>query len=86
MTNAHTGRPLKVEEPWRAAPIIRLPVEQAGEVSALLDSAGVRHWVQLPGVAAFGQGPWTSILLTFDVDVEQVQRLLDTRTAAGVAA
>ncbi len=76
--NAITKEPLRVSNEGTAGPFIRLPASQIEEVSRLLKSHNVRHWVQ-ENIISLNNGPFIAIIdLGHGGNQPAVQAILDS--------
>ncbi len=77
MIDTSTKSTLRVSTEGTAGPFILLPVSQVEEVTQLLKSHGIRHWVQESNFSLNG-GPFTTIIeLGHGGEPKTVQALLD---------
>jgi hypothetical protein len=77
MIDQTTGLPMRVSTDKMAGPYIRLPYTQLNEVRRVLDSEGIRYWVQENAVSLSG-GPFMVVVnLGHGADANAVQSILD---------
>lgn len=78
MIDTSTRKPLFVSTDGDGGPYIMAPVEQLGEVTAVLDANQVRYWVDEEAISVDGKPEITVINLGSRTDPKKVQRLLDS--------
>jgi hypothetical protein len=77
MTDRTTNVPIRVSTDGTAGPYVRLSFSQLDEVKRVLDSHGIRYWVNENAVSLSG-GPFIAVVnLGRGADADAVQRILD---------
>lgn len=79
MTDTTTQQPLRVSTDGTAGPYIMLPLSQLDEVKRLLDSNGIRHWVEENAISLDGAPYIVVVNLGREADAAAVQVLLDSQ-------
>ena len=77
MLDVSTKKPLYVSTDGDAVPYIMVPVQQIGEVCALLDANEIRYWVDEDAISIDGKPEVTVVNLKHGVDTHALQALLD---------
>jgi hypothetical protein len=78
MIDVTTNRPIHVTAKGTSRPYIELPVSRLDEVQQLLDSHGIRYWVE-EHFLSFDGGPEEVIIdLGHGADAVAVQAILDS--------
>jgi hypothetical protein len=78
MTDRTTGQPMRVSTEGTAGPYISLPFDQLDEARRLLDSHGIRYWVDEHAISLNG-GPFIAeVNLGRGADAKAVQEILDS--------
>ena len=67
---------LRVEQPWHAPPLVKVPWERVQEVQKALAEAGFRNRVGEEG-EFYGITPEATVILRWEADQENAQRVLD---------
>jgi predicted RNase H-like HicB family nuclease len=75
--DATTKRPLHVSTDGTAGPYIMLPVSQLTEVRQLLDSHGIRYWIEEDFISLNGAPEDAVIDLGHEANTGAVQAILD---------
>ena len=70
-------RPLRMEQPWRAPPLVRVPFDRRHEVRDALAAAGFETWESGTEVAPFLPTPKVTLVFHWEVDQPAVQKVLD---------
>jgi hypothetical protein len=78
MIDATTKKPLNVSTDGTAGPYITLPVSQLTEVQQLLDSHGIRYWVEEDFLSFNGAPEEAVIDLGHGANAGSVQAILDS--------
>ncbi len=77
MIDISTKKPLYVSTDGDAVPYIMVPVQQIGDVCALLDAKKIPYWVDEEAISLDGKPEVTVVNLRHGVDVRALQTLLD---------
>ena len=70
-------RPLRVEQPWHAPPLVRVPLDRRHEVRDALAAAGFETWESGTEVAQLFPAVRVTLVLTWEADMAAAQRVLD---------
>ncbi len=78
MIDRTTGLPLRVSTDGTTGPYIRLPFDQLDDFKRVLDSHGIRYWVE-ENVVSLSGGPFIAVAnLGRGADATAVQAILDS--------
>ncbi|MBN2293746.1 MAG: hypothetical protein JXM70_15065 [Pirellulales bacterium] len=78
MIDVSTKKPLSVSTDGDAVPYIMVPVQQIGDVCALLDNNEISYWVDEDAISIDGNPEVTVVNLGHGVDACDIQALLDS--------
>ena len=74
-------RPLRVEQPWHAPPLVRVPLDRRHEVRDALAAAGFETWESGTDLAdLLPMSEATLVFTRWEVDQDAAQRVLDELT------
>jgi hypothetical protein len=77
MIDAETQKPIRVSSGGTAGPYIKVPVDRLTRVRDLLDSNGVKYWVESAAISMGGKPAIAFINLGLTGDAGRVQAILD---------
>ena len=77
MTDATTGRPMRVSKADRSGPYLIIPLAQVSAVKRIFDQMPIRYWVSEIAISLDGEPATTVVHFGKTTDPDAIQSLLD---------